>query len=156
MKPESLHALLIDRDLGELSADTVELLDAWLAEHPESAGIVPSLRRTLETAGAAVRRFPELARPEPPQPKRKIFVFPVFRLMPLAWAAAVLILLAGSGWLGFRAGQQSAQHAQAAKPRALTPTAAVNTVKREGPWARYALATAPRGGLTVVRYDSNP
>ena len=66
MKPESLHALLIDRELGELPPETVELLEAWLAEHPESAAAAPSIRRTLETAGAAVRRFPELGRPELP------------------------------------------------------------------------------------------
>ena len=64
MKPESLHALFIDRELGELPPEAVELLEAWLAEHPESTAAVPSIRRTLETTSAAVRRFPVLARPE--------------------------------------------------------------------------------------------
>lgn len=45
MKPASLNALLLDRELGELSAEAVELLDDWLAEHPQSA---PPFRRSAE------------------------------------------------------------------------------------------------------------
>lgn len=153
MKPESLHALLIDRELGELSPETAELLDAWVTEHPGSATAAPSIRATLETARAAVRRFPELARPE-----SELVAFPVprFRLVPLALAASVLILVGGSAWLGFHAGQQSGQKALAAS-RGATPTLSpANAVKHDGPWARYAFASNPRGGLTVVRRDPNP
>ena len=153
MKPESLHALLIDRELGELPAEAAELLDAWLAEHPESARAVPPIRRTLATASAAVRRFPDLARPE-----SSVLAFPAprFRLVPMALAASILILLGGAGWLGFRAGQQSARQALAASHREPPPAVPSKAVKRDGPWARYALASNPRGGLTVVRCDPNP
>lgn len=155
MKPESLHALLIDRELGELPPETEELLQEWLAEHPETAAALPSIRRTLATASATVRRFPELARPEePPQPKN-IISFPAlrFRFMPLAWAASILILLGGAAWLGFHAGHQSAQSAMAGNQRKPAPILPSNTAKRDGPWAHYTLASDSRGGLTVVRND---
>jgi hypothetical protein len=153
MKTESLHALLLDRELGELPSETLELLDAWLAEHPESTAAVPSIRRTLETASAAVRRFPELSRPEP-----GVITFPGsrFRLIPLAWAASILILLGGSAWLGFRAGQDSAQKAMAGNHREPEIALPAHAIQKGGPWARYAFASDPRGGLTVVRRDSNP
>lgn len=152
MKSESLHALLIDRELRQLSSDTAELLEAWLAEHAESAAVVSSIRRTLETTSAAVRRFPELARPE-----FNVIALPAprFRLIPLALAASILILLGGAAWLGFRAGQVSAQKAMAGNHREPATAPPANAVKNGGPWARYALASDPRGGLTVVRRDLN-
>ncbi|MBI4328036.1 MAG: hypothetical protein HY674_22625 [Chloroflexi bacterium] len=152
MKIESLHALLIDRELGELSAESIELLETWLAEHPESATAVSSIRRTLESARAAVRRFPELARPES---NAIALPIPRFRLVPLALAASILILFGATAWLGFRAGQESAQKALAGNRGELGPAPPAYAVKSAGPWARYALASDPRGGLTVVRRDPN-
>lgn len=153
MKPESLHALLIDRELGELSSDTVELLEAWLAEHPEFAAAVPSIHRTLETTSATVRRFPELARPES---NVSAFPAPRFRLIPLALAASILVLLGGTAWLGFRVGHASAQKAMAGSHREPATASPANAFKHNGPWARYALASDLRGGLTLVRRDTNP
>jgi len=153
MKPESLHALLIDRELGELSAEAVELLDAWLAEHPESSVAPGSIRRTLETTSAALRRFPELARAEH---KSNVLAFPAprLRLIPLALAASILILLGGATWFGFQAGQQFAQKTASHQNASAVPRE--NLVNRAGPWARYALASDPRGGLTVVRHNAKP
>lgn len=153
MKPQSLQALLIDRELGELPPDTVELLDAWLAEHPESATGIPPLRRTLETTTAAIRRFPELGHP---QPNAAAFLTPHFRLAPLALAASVLILLGGSAWLGFRAGEHSGMAlAKSQAEPAPAPAALASAAKREGPWARYAVGSDPAGGLILVRRDRN-
>ncbi|MEK7677881.1 MAG: hypothetical protein AAB676_18790 [Verrucomicrobiota bacterium] len=145
--------MFIDRELGELPPEAVELLEAWLAEHPESTAAVPSIRRTLETTSAAVRRFPVLARPE-----SNVIALPAprFRLIPLALAASILTLLASTAWLGFRAGQESAQKAMAENHREPATAPPANAVKNGGPWARYALASDRRGGLTVVRRDINP
>ena len=153
MKPESLHALLIDRELGELPSEAAELLEAWLAEHPESTAAVPSIRRTLDTAGAAVRRFPELAQPEP-----NVIAFPAarFRWVPLALAASIMLLLGGTAWLCFRAGQVSTQQAVAGAGRETAIAPPANAARNSGPWARYALVSDPRGELTVVRRDRNP
>jgi hypothetical protein len=155
MKPESLQALLIDRELGELPAETVELLEAWLAEHGEAGHAIPSIRRTLETTRTAIRRFPELARPEAPPPESRVIAFPTFgsRLIPLALAASVVILLGGSAWLGFRAGQETAQKARTGSAQG---PATARSVNPGGPWARYALVSSPQGGLTLVRSDLNP
>ena len=37
MKPESLEMLAMDRAFGELTSQAEELLDSWLAEHPDAA-----------------------------------------------------------------------------------------------------------------------
>ena len=148
MKPESLQALLIDRELGELPPETAELLDAWLAGHPEDNAAAPAIRHTLETTGAAVRRFPELARPE-----ANVIAFPPHRFpaIPLAWAASILLLLGGTAWLGFRVGEHSAQRTAAETHLSPALAPAVGAARDSGPWTRYALASNPRGGLTVVR-----
>jgi hypothetical protein len=168
--------LLIDRQLGELSTEAGELLDAWLAEHPQAAADAPSLQRAAELTRAAVRRFPELARPEvanrgptvrapyrraeptiapgldEPSPLR-LPSGPRFRWLPLAMAASLVLVLSISAWLGFRAGEESAQ--RLAKQNNPAPAANAVRNKPAGPWARYALATDARGGLTVVRREAN-
>lgn len=161
MKPESLNALVLDRELGELSPEAAELLDHYLAEQPESAAAARSLRGTVAATRAAVRRFPELARPEADSAPDRLGLAavrlpsgPRFNWTPLALAASVMILLGGAAWLGFRAGEDSAQRAE--KPVKPPPALHTRTVQTAGPWTRYALATDPRGGLTVVRRNLNP
>lgn len=158
MKPESLNALLLDRELGELTPEAAELLDAWLAEHPESAAVVPSIRRTLDTTSTAVRRFPKLAQPEADRPTPNVIAFLVshFRGVPLAWAASIMILLGASAWLGFRASQESPRTSTVAIHRQPVTALPASAAKQDGPWARYALASDPRGGLTIVRRDIHP
>lgn len=73
--------------------------------------------------------------------------------MPLAMAASLMILSGAIAWLGFRAGEESAQ--RATKLNQPAPTLRDRAAKPAGPWARYALASDPRGGLTVVRRDLN-
>jgi hypothetical protein len=161
MKSESLSTLFIDRELGELSPEAVELFDAWLAEHPQAAAVGPSVRRTLVTTRAAVRLFPELARPEPnlTPPQEEPFAIrlqsgPRFRWMPLAMSASIIVLLSASAWLGFLAGEGSAQRA-AKQSEPASPALHTRTVKPVGPWARYGLTTDPHGGLTLIRRDNN-
>lgn len=153
MKPESLQALLVDCELGELSPEGAELLEAWLAEHPEAAGATPSIRRTCATAGAAMRRFPELVQPE----SRAVPLYPFrFRLAPLALAASLLVLLGGTAWLGFRAGRASVPEVVAANHRLVGNALPTHPVRADGPWARYQLVSDPRGGLNVIRRPGKP
>jgi anti-sigma factor RsiW len=159
MKTESLHALLMDRELGELTPEAAELLAAWLAEHPAAAREVETVQRTVAIAGTALRRFPDLARvaPEAVEPPRaaNVLLLPTApaRWRPLALAASVALLLGGAGWMGFRAGVQSAPKL-AVDSRVAPPATATAAVARpRGPWTRYAFASDPRGGLTVVRRD---
>jgi hypothetical protein len=153
MKPESFQALLLDRELGELSAEAVELLDAWLTEHPEAAQAIPYVRRTCATIRTAVQRFPELVRPE-----SNLVVFPArrFRVFPLALAASLLVLLGGTAWLGFRAGQGSVPSTVAASYRESATASPARAITPAGPWARYRLVSDPHGGLRVVSRDHKP
>ncbi len=143
----------MDRELGELEPETLDLLESWLEEHPESTAPVPSIRRTLAAAAAAMHRFPELARPEitPAQPQRFVVPLGRFRLAPLAMAASVLALLGLGTWIGFRAGQESAQHRIALKNQRPIAAHQTPTVRRADPWTHYAWAPAPQGGLTLIR-----
>jgi hypothetical protein len=152
MRPETLRALLIDRELGELPSETLELLDLWLAEHSEYTREVAKLRTTLEITSRTLASCPELGRPEPKVfSMEKSASFPV----PLALAASVLMLLGFSSWIGFRAGHHSANRIPS--PEQLEPRSPreANVTKQTGPWAQYALVSAPQGGLTVVRRDLN-
>ncbi len=157
MKTESLNALLMDRELGELQPEALELLEAWLAEHPGDAASVPSIRRTLSTATAAVHRYPELAKPEIPVRISRTYGFelPRWRLVPLAVAASVLILVAGTSWLAYLAGQSSAQNNVAVqRPKLSNQTQLAS--KQPDPWTHYALAPDRHGGLTIIRRDTKP
>lgn len=173
MKPESLQALLIDREMGELPSEAVELLEAWLAGHPDAAAEAAAIRRTLETASAAVLRHPELARTETDRIKpvawrawlpracvrlaeagRNVLV-PAYRrrrLFPLGLAVSILFVAGVSAWLGYRTARHSAP-SSSPEPVAVSPT---RSAPDNGPWARYTIAADPRGGLTVVRHDASP
>ncbi len=150
MKPESLNALLIDRELGELVPEARELLETWLSEHPEATSGVPGIRRTIKMARATLRRFPELARP-----RSNVLSPPIarLRLMPLAMAASVALLIGGTAWLGFFVGRQSARN-PAAQAHSQPAIPAGNAARQASPWAQYAVVSAPGGGLTVVRCDA--
>jgi len=149
MKTESLQALLIDRQLGELPTETLELLEAWLAEHPESMHEALQAEEAVHWTRAAVRCFPELARPDR-EPGVLQFRSHWSRWMPLAIAASVAALVGGAAWFGYRSGEQSGL--RQAHP-ALAPVAR-QQVGEAGPWARYAVVSGPGGGLTVVRRDT--
>lgn len=144
MKPESLHALLTDRELGELSPEAGELLDAWLAEHPGAAA-TPDVRRLHGTVRTVFARFPELTRP-----RSLAWRHSACRRgwVALAWAASVVALLAGTSWVGFRLGQTSARPTVTLRQQEpLRPAASAASSS----WASYALVPDPRGGLNVVR-----
>ena len=150
MKPESLQALLIDHELGELTPEAAELLTAWLAEHPETASSVSSIQRMLATASHVVNRHPEVVRPE-----CNVVALPISRprFLPVALVASILVLLCGSSWVGFLAGRNSVQKSLPGSFAAETPE---NSTRNNGPWARYALAAGPQGKLIIVRRDTTP
>lgn len=54
MKTENLDALLLDRALGQLAPEVIELLDEHLAQHPAAAVRAAKLQATVALAGAAV------------------------------------------------------------------------------------------------------
>ena len=151
MKRESFNSLLIDRELGELTPETLELINAWLTEHPEFTSDIAPVQRTLAMTKTVMERFPELARPED-----NIIVPPpgVFHANSLALVASLCVLLGGVTWLGFRAGRDSAQSKLVETKLRSTVHSQPHKSQPAGPWAHYGVVSAPRGGLMIVRQDA--
>jgi hypothetical protein len=107
MKPETLDALLIDRELGELPRDVTELLDSYLEVVPAERRHAEVMTRTIATAREAVRRFPELARDAEPQSLASVITI-IQWLSPWLVRAAVIAMVATIGaWVGYRAATNS-------------------------------------------------
>jgi hypothetical protein len=176
MKPESLNALILDRELGELVPEAAELLEAWLAEHPEANAHGQSIPAAFEAARLGLDQLPQTTRAEAeagfataafapatvPVDKSARFstreariVEPHGGFRPLwgALAAAFVILVGGSGWIGYQTGRQSAEASSLLNPA--TPLLTQSS-PGGGPWTRYVVRSDPRGGLTVAPRNSEP
>ena len=142
MKPESLHALLIDRHFGELSPEAAELLEHHLASHAPARAEAERLLATLTTTQAAVLQHPELARVPATTPTRHT---PRARWPQwLARAAAVLTLAGLAGTGGYFAGRGHPP-----------PPIATATPRSTSPWAKYRMSFDPAGaGIQVLRVDT--
>lgn len=97
MNPQTLERLLIDRKLGELSAETTELLDAYLAANTEDEHVAREIDRVLTTAHAALHQPAEAALPPFPRDRidrarnRSGYRAPATWLRPLSMAAAIAL-----------------------------------------------------------------
>ena len=129
MKTETLHALLVDRQLGELPPDTAELLDAYIAAVPAAHAEAEATARTMSITRDTVRRYPELL----PEAEKK--VIPVFLWMMRA--AAVIAIVAATGWFIHR--------------RAPLPPV---EGRAKNVWAQYQVAyDSRRGSYVVTQHD---
>ncbi len=128
MNPDSLKALLIDQQLGELSPETSELLDAYLAGSPEMESEIEKMRAALGITERTVNLRPDLFRAEREKPRAFAFSFsPVtFR----AAALAVMMVIAALG--GFFFGQN----------RSIEPNrpSSLLAMTDKAPWAKYRLS----------------
>ena len=143
MKPETLRALLIDRQLGELPTDAAELLDAYVEAVPAARTEAETAARTLNTTRETVRCFPELA--PAVEAETEIQITPIFYWF--ARAAALVAVAALVGWLGFRAGQSSVA------VNKLTGVTKVADHRFDGLWAQYQVAYDSRRGTVVVSQE---
>ena len=145
MKPESLHALIIDRHFGELLPEAAELLEHHLAANAAARAEAERILQSLNVTGDAVLRYPELGRVPVEVPEVPRVVKWPSKMRWLARAAAV-VLLAGVG--GFFAGRSNVPMAEAFAET--TPGS-----RHESPWAKYRMSFDPAGeGLQVVRVDT--
>ena len=143
MKSEVLRALLVDRELGELSPDAKELLDAYLEAVPSTRAELDTATRTLSVASEAVRRFPELTRTSERDAERKITPIVPWLVPWLAWAA-VLVAVAGlSAWIGYHAATSGGTNRTEAHAR-------VAEHRFEGLWSRYQVAYDTRRATYVL------
>ena len=154
MKPETLDALLIDRELGELPSDVTELLDSYLELAPPARRQADTMARTVGTAREAVRRFPDLARGSEAQSPPN--VVPLARwLAPWLVRAAVIIGVAAiASWLGYRAGVNSHPEESARlveRSGAETVGSRRGSAERKDLWVRYKVAfDRHRGTFTIA------
>ncbi|MBE7493726.1 MAG: hypothetical protein HS117_02155 [Verrucomicrobiaceae bacterium] len=148
MKPSSLHALVIDRHLGELAPEAAELLELHLAKDADARTEADRILAALSATHDAVLLHPELAhvlpasagKPAAPMPRRSSFV-------PWLARAAAIALLAGT--VGFYAGRTESRTASG-NVESSTPSP-----RKESPWARYRMSFDPAGeGMQVVRVDT--
>ena len=142
MNPETLEALVIDRELGELSPEAADLLEAYLRLSPAARDGAAAMARTVGATREAVRRFPDLAPVPCVKPARAAYWTPW-----LAHAAAAVLML-GAGIL---IGQFAGRTPDAAPAPALavreTPAGRSGNL-----WARYKVAyDARRGAYTIAR-----
>lgn len=155
MKTETLQALLVDRELGELPPDVAELLNAYLEMTPAARQEQDAMSKTVRTARETVRRFPELARGTEAQPAPR--VVPLARwLAPWLARAAVMAALAGlSAWVGYRAGVGSIPAGSlrlADAGKAATATSGPAGAGFKDLWARYDVAfDRQRGTFTIAK-----
>jgi hypothetical protein len=145
MKLETLRSLLIDKELGELAPEAVELLDAYLAAVPEARSQADTVTHTIHTTRETVRRFPELvATPSITNTPSHIEVIRHWFAPSLAYAAALIAVAGIAAWLGFHAGV-SRQNVDTK----VTVTRAPDH-RYEGLWAQYQVAYDSRRGAFVV------
>ena len=104
MNPETLRALLVDRQLGELTPDVAGLLDAYLEAVPSARAEADAVARTVSTTRETVCRFPDLAPTSGTEPKPWIMPIVCWFAPRLVRTAALIVVAVLAGWLGYRAG----------------------------------------------------
>lgn len=169
MNATSLHALIIDRHLGELAPEVSELLAEHLERNPAAQAEADRILRALSTTEQAVVQHPELARVDSPSARPAA---PLSLAAPasaaaaskkrpsniqwLARAAVFLALLAVSGAAGFVMGRKDADSSSSQlQPVVSLAQTAAQKPRPDSPWENYQLSDQSRnGGLRVVRVDT--
>lgn len=160
MNPKTLQALLIDRSLGELSPEAEELLEAWLSHDEESRAELARIDEVLAVTGKAVAARPDLFREERLAGEAKPERVPPPTFSHFVRAAAAIAALIVVGVTGFLAGSRTSETGndlakpEVGGPARKSPLLASNTAA--GPWARYRLAAASDGGLTIEPATPSP
>ena len=150
MKPESLHALVIDQHSGELSPEMEELLEAYLATHAAAREKAARMVEVLRLTGETVARHPECVRvfsPSEIKPVRET----QHKWAPPLWlkAAAVVAFSTLTAAGGFHLGSTRPGDSGIASEAPAAP-------RKDSPWARYRMALDPLGGgMQVVRVDTS-
>lgn len=153
MNTSSLHALIIDQYMGELSPEVAELLETHLTQDADARAEAERIRQTLAVTQQAVIRYPELARIGANVETTTQRSARCGLRTPWLSKAAVIALLAGlAGAGGFFVGRKQESASIAAITTA--PPALPLAPRRDSPWARYRIAhESSGGGLRVERVD---
>ncbi len=154
MNPTSLHALIIDRHFGELSAEASELLDLYLAQDAKARLEAERILASLSVTRDAVLQHPELAQVAPVA-KVETIRSRRFAVMPWLGRAAAIIVVAGvAAWGGFMAGRSQPQFSEI-EVTSVVANAPQSAPRKAAPWARYRMEFDPTGsGMQAVRVDA--
>lgn len=124
---ETIDRLLLDRQLGALSADAAALLDSYLANDEQAARLADSYTRTLQTARRVLGQKMPMERQDktgresiPPQLRRRLQNESVLRgrlrvLRTISAAAALVIVSVGLSAMWFRSQERGDAVAQLIK-----------------------------------------
>lgn len=151
MNQEILRALMIDRELGELSPEASLLLDAYLSEHPEWESESRKSVELLRLASETTRRFPDRGHAISPAVSSRHGNSN--RILALAAALVFLAGLAIVTAYKFGRGQSIAAETPAAPSP--SPQIASSSARTSLPWARYELQPTHRGYTVVPLANSN-
>lgn len=149
MNQELLRALILDRELGELTPEAALLLAAYLAEHPEWADESLQTVEILRLASATTRAFPEHGHAITEVSSRGM---PTLRI--LAMAAAILVFAGLALFSAHHLGREQA--IATAAPITSTPQLVESNPRTSLPWARYELRQTHHGYTAVPLTNSNP
>ena len=152
MNQQTLRALLLDRELGELSPEASILLDAYLAEHPEWENESRDTAELLRLATATTRRFPERGHAG----SSPVSFRPWTSHRILAVAASVVLFAGLSIVTAYQIGRGQSTAAETPATPSPSPQIAVSSARTSLPWARYELQPTHRGYTVVPLANSNP
>lgn len=150
MNHDTIHALVIDRELGELSPEAARLLDIYLEEHPEWDEESTRARQSLRLIRDTVICYPErghaITGPEAAG-KRASSHLP-------AMAAALALAVGLGALLGVSFGRQ---HSPVTGPVSAAPEPGAHpSTPGSLPWARYEVRPTDRGYTIFPLASSNP
>ncbi len=148
MNPETLRALLVDRELGEIAPDVAELLDAYLEAVPAARAEAEATARTVSTTRETVRRFPDLAPTSETKAESEVIPFVHWLVLWLARAAALIAVAVLAGWWGYRAGH-IAGPTETMQAGGSTATRVADS-RFKGLWTQYEMAYDSRRGAFIV------
>lgn len=128
MKTDSLRALLIDQQLGELPPEASELLDAFLARSPEAEAEATKMQAALGLTERTVNERADLFRVE--EESKRTLSYPI--ALGLFRAAAFAIVFLFVGLFGFYLGNQKS-------PQTRNSQSLLASTEKS-PWAQYRLS----------------
>ncbi|MFM7182809.1 MAG: hypothetical protein ACKO2G_15280 [Verrucomicrobiales bacterium] len=152
MNQQTLRALMLDRELGELTPEAALLLNAYLSEHPEWKSESRETTDLLRLASESTRRFPERghAASAPASSWNRAST----RL--LAMAAGVVLFAGLAITFAYRVGREHAIAAERPASPSSSPQLASTSPQTALPWARYQLQPTHDGYTVVPLLNSNP
>jgi hypothetical protein len=144
MNPETLRGLLVDRELGELAPDIVELLAAYLEAVPAARSEADAMARTVSTARETVRHFPDLTPTSEAEAEPRVIPMISWFAPWLARAAALVAVAGLSAWIGYHAGVSGSSSGRT------EVVARAADHRFDGLWTRYQVAYDSHRAAFVV------